>query len=451
MSKLMTHAGMVARAHVLVDPEALPHYALAVLDRLGDQRPHSALLIQHAFGRGYDDLGSLGGRGQGFAQRIAHQRDAIGAVDLPDPGGADAPHGIDDGIFGQATLIFSPGGRDVLPARGGAVEVVDDQDHTVLLVEDRVAHARGQAIVPEPANAHHGDRPLPGRHVEGRGRGGAEPVPHGGRPDVEGRQDREQVAADIGRDVVLAEFLFDKLHRREDRSLGAADAEPRGAGRHHFGEALDLGIRQNGRGARHGRPVAEQARRMGFDERFEALHQHGRRIFAALRQDVLAAELGLDIAPPEQRVQRLLNVFGLAFLDHDHRLLAKAEVDDLLVDHRIGHVHHIDRYDRVAVDVGEPEILQRPHDVVVHAALDDQADIAGGRAEKLVELARPDKVDGGGPAGLELLLLVHIGGGRQHDPAQVTLGVLGHGRKPGMISHPAVHAGRTPSGHEVAR
>ena len=48
--------------------------------------------------------------------------------------------------------------QDVLAAGRRGIEIVDDQDDAVLLVEDGVADAGGQAVVPEAAVAHDRDR-----------------------------------------------------------------------------------------------------------------------------------------------------------------------------------------------------------------------------------------------------------------------------------------------------
>ena len=67
------------------------------------------------------------------------------------------------------------------------------------------------------------------RRVERRRAGRAEAVAHRRVAEVERRQDREQVAADVGADVVRAELALDQLHRGEDRPLRAAGAEARRA------------------------------------------------------------------------------------------------------------------------------------------------------------------------------------------------------------------------------
>ena len=69
---------------------------------------------------------------------------------------------------------------------------------------------------PSPTN---GDRALVRLDIERRRAGAAEPVAHRGRADVERRQDREQVAADVAADVVRPELALDQLHGGEDRPL----------------------------------------------------------------------------------------------------------------------------------------------------------------------------------------------------------------------------------------
>ena len=163
---------------------------------------------------------------------------------------------------------------------------------------------------------------LVGLDVEGRGRGRPEAVAHRRRADVEGRQDREQVAADIGRDVVLAELLLDQLHRREDRPLRAAGAEAGRTRRHDLGQRLDLRVVQHRRGVRDRRPVAEQRPRMGLEEGSKPLTSTGAVYSPPIGSTSLPATLGLDVAAAQDRVERLLDIFGRALLDHQHRVLA---------------------------------------------------------------------------------------------------------------------------------
>ncbi len=192
-------------------------------------------------------FGPLLARRQRLAQRVAHLGDVVGAIDLPHPFRADAAHRVDDAVVGLAPRVERARRQNVLAAGRGRIEIVDDQRHAVMLVEHGVADRGGEAVVPEAAVAHHRDRALVGRHVEGRGRGGPEAVAHRRRADVERRQDREQMAADVGGDVVLPELLLDQLHRREDRPLRTADAEARRPRRHDFGQRLHARVGEHRR------------------------------------------------------------------------------------------------------------------------------------------------------------------------------------------------------------
>src|SRR5712664_1764738 len=79
--------------------------------------------------------------------------------------------------------------------------------------------------MPEAAVAHHRDGALlhHRRHRAGRGERHAEAQDR--VAEIERRQGGEGVAADVARDVNLAEFTLQKLDRREHRPFGTADAE----------------------------------------------------------------------------------------------------------------------------------------------------------------------------------------------------------------------------------
>ena len=130
-------------------------------------------------------------------------------------------------------------------------------------------------------------------------------------------------------------------------------------------------------------------------------------------------QLGRNVRIAQDLVQRLLDEFGLALFDHQHRLLSPAEVDHLAVDDRVGHVHHIERHPRLAPDIGKASLAQRCDDAVIHAALHDDADIFDIALERLVHAARVDEFDRRRPAVLDLLLLVQERGRRQHDAVGV--------------------------------
>ena len=357
-------------------------------------------------------------RGQRLAQRRLHLADIVGAVDVAHPADAHALHRLGDRMLGRFRAVRCPRRQDVLAAGRGGVEIVDDDDDAVILVEDGVADRRGQAVVPEAAVADEGDRtPRRLRRVERRGRGRPEPVAHGGGAELERRHDREQMAADVGRDVVLPELLLDQLGGGEDRPLRAADAEARRAAGNDADEVGDFVAVA----ALVGRPhlARQHVRRLGAQEGADAVQHDLAGIFAGHRQMFLADDPGAAAGLVQHRGHRLLDVVGLAFLDHQHRILAFAERQELVVDQRIDGVQHVERNLGLAISVGKADALQRPDHRIVHAALHDDADRAVLGAEELVDLAAADEVDGRRPALLDLFLLVQEGGRRQHDAAGV--------------------------------
>ncbi len=314
---------MIAGADVFIDTEALAHDALAALGGGRHQRLHAPLLVQHAFRRGDDDLRPLFLRRQRLAQGVAHVRDVVGAVDLAHPFGADALHRLDDRMLGRTRTVVGARGGDVLAAGRGGIIIVDHDDHAVVLVEDGVADAAGQPVMPEAAIAHDRDRALARRNVEGGGRRRAQPVAHGGGADIERRQDREQMAADIGGDMVRAELLLHQLHRGKDRPLRAAGAKTRRPRRHHVGQRADPVIDLDAVDVRRARGIRQRIRAPAADEGADRRAHHLRGVFAGHRQQVLAVQLGRNVGVAQDLVQRLLDEFGLAFLDHQHRLLAR--------------------------------------------------------------------------------------------------------------------------------
>ena len=58
---------MIAGANILIDAETRLDHAFSVMDSLGDDGLLAALLVEHAFGRGDNDLGPFLSRGQRFA------------------------------------------------------------------------------------------------------------------------------------------------------------------------------------------------------------------------------------------------------------------------------------------------------------------------------------------------------------------------------------------------
>ncbi len=116
-----------------------------------------------------------------------------------------------------------------------------------------------------------------------------------------------------------SELFLDHFHRGEDRTLRAADAKAGRTRRHRLGERLDLLVRENGRGIGDRRLVAQKLGRMRQKKSAHARDHDRRGVLAAHRQDVLARNPRLNVAPAQQRVQRLLEIVGRALFDHQHR------------------------------------------------------------------------------------------------------------------------------------
>jgi hypothetical protein len=188
----------------------------------------------------------------------------------------------------ERVALSAPRGQDILAAGRRGVIIVDDDDDAVMLVIDGVADAGGQAVMPEATVADERDRLLGRGYVKGRSRRRAQTIAHGRGADIERRQDREQVAADIGGDMMRPEFLLDQLHGGEDRALRAADTETRRARRHDAGERLDARIVGDRRHVRRAAGIGQHGRQRGGEKVAHALKHHIGRVFAGHRQHVLA-------------------------------------------------------------------------------------------------------------------------------------------------------------------
>ena len=156
----------------------------------------------------------------------------------------------------------------------------------------------------------------------------------------------------------------------------------------------------------------------------DALQHHPAGVLAGHRQHVLAVQPGLDVRAAQDGVQLLLDEIGLAFLDDQHRALAGAEAHHLGVHDRVGDVEHVQRDAGVAVGVRQAQQLQCAHHVVVHPALQDDAEVLRILGEELVEPVVLDELHRRRPALLDLLALVQIAGRRQHDAVGLASGLF---------------------------
>ncbi len=235
------------------------------------------------------------------------------------------------------------------------------------------------------------------------------------------------MAADVARDVHRAHVLLRELEGGEHRPLGAADAHAgraRGQGTAHglghVGAALRIAL-QPGAGRRQRSGIDGQVL---LDEARQALRHHLGRVLAGAGQQVLAVQRGGDAGAAQQRGEFLLDVLGLAFLDHQHGALALAEALELLGHQRARHVEHQHRDPGFAEGVGQTELLQRPDEGVVEAALHDEAEVLVLTVEQLVQGVLGDVAARGGDTLLALELLVAEGHGRVRQAHVVEAGGL---------------------------
>ena len=151
------------------------------------------------------------------------------------------------------------------------------------------------------------------------------------------------------------------------------------------------------------------------DESADAVQHDLASIFAGHRQDILAGEESGRASLVEHGGHRLLQIGGLAFLDHQNGFFANAEVENFRVDQRIGDIEDMKRDLRVAIEISQAEALQGPDHRVVHTALQDDADVAVFRAEPFVQAVFRNEAPGRGQPVFDLFLFVQVGRRRQDD------------------------------------
>ncbi len=120
----------------------------------------------------------------------------------------------------------------------------------------------------------------------------------------------------------------------------------------------------------------------------------------------------MQIGAAQFHVERVLDVFGVAFLDHQHGALAGAEGGQLLRHQRVDHVEHQHRHARGAEDIGETQPLERAQHGIAEPAHDHNADLVKIARNKLVQLALADERPRGRHAVLDLEAFVDERHGR---------------------------------------
>ena len=264
--------------------------------------------------------------------------------------------------------------------------------------------------MPETAVAHHRDRTTLVAHVERGGASGTESIPHDGAAEVERREGRKRVAADVGTDIDRAELALEELDRGKQRSLRTADAEARWPRRHDGLEARQRDRRRGRCGGRQriGQPLPQKRFDAGFDCTGGILAGH--------RKGPLPDHPGLEAGLAEELIDRLLDELRLTLFDHENRLLAAGESGQFFWDQRIGHVHHVERNVALAKGIGEAQILERSEHGVVESALEHDSDVRASPVEKLIQMMPRDVLDRRGPPRRDLVLLLEVGGRREDNP-----------------------------------
>ena len=133
----------------------------------------------------------------------------------------------------------------------------------------------------------------------------------------------------------------------------------------------------------------------------------------------------MDLGAAQLHVDGLLDVFGVALLDHEHGALAGAEAPQLLGHQGIDHVENQQRHPRGAEHIGEAEPLQRPQQAVGEAAHDDDADVVEFAGDRLVEPVVADEGLCRRHPAFHLEALVNEGHGRVGEPRIVEAGRAG--------------------------
>ncbi len=167
------------------------------------------------------------------------------------------------------------------------------------------------------------------------------------------------------------------------------------------------------------------------EERGEPVEQHVRGVVAGLRQHVLAVHAGLNVGAAQFDVDLLLDVVGRAFLDHQHRALAGAEIAHFFRHQRVDAIEHADRHAGFSVESGEVEPRQRAQHARGQPAADDDADVGKIAGDDLVELVLADEGAGGGQAVLDLEPLMHEQRGRVREARILEAGRAGDAIAPG--------------------
>ena len=411
---------MISGANIGVHAEFRGNHPPARLQFLLPHDAFAAVAGQHAFPFGEDHLQALHAGGERLLEDLGDLADVIRAHPLQ-PFDPHAAQGVLDRQIGELAVLFVRGGGQVLLAGGRGEPVVHHHQHRVVAVELGADHSGSEAVVPEASVAHEGDHPLVDVGGDPHGTGQAQPVSHHGVAQIERGERGEGVTADVRADVHLAHLLLRQLQRAEHRALGTAHAKPGGA----FGEGLPQQFRGPplvfrhprgfGRGHGHGGMIGHGGAHIAA----QPGQQHFAGVFSGHGQKVLAVHGRIDAGFSEQDVHRLLDVIGVALLDHQYASLVLAKPGDFLGHQGMHHVEHQQGHRGLAEAVGQSQLVQCPDGGIVHPALEDDAHVFLLALEHLVQFAPPDEIQRRGKPHMHLLLFLQIGGGGQANAVEI--------------------------------
>src|SRR5699024_3986506 len=122
----------------------------------------------------------------------------------------------------------------------------------------------------------------------------------------------------------------------------------------------------------------------------------------------LAFNYSLHTVTTQYGVDVVLDILGLAFLDHQDRFLAGTELYDLIVDQRVGDIEHVQWYAGVAITIGHAQAFHGANKRIVNTALDDQANtiILAFTSKEFVEFMLSDVLNRLRPALVYFFLLM---------------------------------------------
>ena len=265
------------------------------------------------------------------------------------------------------------------------------------------------------------------------------------------------MAANVGADMVRTQFFFNQLHGRKNRALWAAGAKAGWARLHDLLQGLErnhfVGLDRGGCAGHRCWLGQHQTFGAGCLDRIQQTVFLGKGphpfehlmdgVFARRWQQVFAVQHRAATGLAQHRGDVLLHKIGLALFHQQDRAFALAKAQHFGIDHGVGDVHHIQGHPAAAIDIGQAQALQHPHQGVVIATLHHDAHVLKIALKKFIQLIFFNERHRRRPALGEFFLLVHKARGRQHNAADIPLRLL-HGFVQRKRGAHIVTGGKTP-------